>query len=461
MWIRIISITALAAAACSPVTLAQDGGATTDSGPADAAVGLVTVIVLDDQQAEPVEGVNVAFVEADGTLVSMKQSDATGRAEETVHAGALIAVGRVTVTAENEYRVEIVTGVQPGDVIEMGPGEPNRTGNNLGMATAHLASAQAGATAYYAGDCNLNSLDPANPTADFTQQFIDDSCTRGATNIDLLGVAVDATGPIAYTTIDNAMPGGTFTSGAWNTAINQVDFTLSNAPYDATLDLSAQMYRDDIEYSFPGMLTTLDSVLAGDGGSFSLRYPAAFAEKVYQQVQIRTTDGSGLLSWSRNLSPVAGTQALNLTSDMLPQLDQVLFDDSTPEQPMWTYRINGAAPDATGILHAAFMRDSLGDEIYIVVVVGPPDLPSPFQLPVLPPDLITRPVTGENVWPPPPAATVLAGFTGLIEASFITGGWDQMRQSRPVGILFSDTPLPRSAPLGSTIRLSAGGVLPN
>ncbi|HTM21463.1 MAG TPA: hypothetical protein VL172_13175 [Kofleriaceae bacterium] len=461
--LRLIALAAACApAACSPVTLSQDAaGETIDSGPADAAAGLVTVIVLDDVAAEPVEGVNVAFIEADGTLVSMQASDVSGRTQETVHAGALIAVGRVDDSgSETQYRVEVVAGVQPGDIIEMGLVEPQRSGNNLGTATVSLAGTHPGATTYLAGSCFLNDQTSAVTQAQtFPYDFRDDRCTRGATNVDVLGIALDDSGPIAYTTIDDVMPNDTKVSGSWNTAINRVDFDLSNAPYDAGVQNDAKMFRDDIEYQFDQMLTPLDSILAGDGATFSLRYPAAFADMVQQTVEIDKMDNSAISMWARNLSPVAGSQALDLTDDMLPLVDQATFDFADPAHPTWNYRVNGATPDATAQINVAFLRDVAGDEIFLVLVVAPPDNPSPFVMPELPTSLIQRPGTGENVWPPPDAATTLAYFSGIYEASFVTGGYEQFRQNRPTGVIFGEDQVPRNAPLGATVRISAGGLL--
>lgn len=460
--------------ACSPVTFKADGGAdddssTSDANSYDAGPGAVTVTVYDQRTADPLGGAKVAFFNKNGTLAGMHLTSGAGVATESIFPGGIIAVGIVQDLAEDgvQYRVDVVAGVNPGDNIEVGPLGPEPTYNQIGSANVNFPNGYSGATQYYAGDCYLNFT---TVPGTYTHYFYDDRCTHGAGTVDLLAVAADNAGaPLAYAIIPGviANSGTTYTAGAWNIDYNRINLSLLNAPFAGTLDLRGNLYRGspNISYQYNGLTDPVGDVVASGNSTADVVFPPNFADKVSLEVQLRSTASDQLVGWASNLAPSAGARSINLTDDMLPLVDQVSYDAiSDPGRPQWNFRINGA-PEATSQLHAAFLQDPRDGSVYIITVFAPPGLPSPFKLPEIPNDLITRPANGdagadEPAWPPPADAAVFQVFSGLFDTTLFAG-YDQLKGARASGQLFGDGLIKPEAPVGALVRVSAGGTFGN
>ena len=466
--------------ACSPVEVGgnggsdagnggDDGGGGDGGGGSDAGPGLVTARVL-NQAVMPLPGAKVAFSKADGSLISVKTTDANGEASETMDAGGMVSAGLVIPSSDGtQYQVMTVVGAMPGDVIEFGPRTKAVTYNQLGSADFRFASDWSNAKSYTAGTGCSNASVPAPQPAGIstTYYFSDDRCSRGQTRYDLLGYAFtdsNQTAVGAWTQILDVQANnpGTYASEAWNANFDQLNAFMTKLPFDAKVELSAQMLHNGVTYE-PSGYNRQVSVSAGGNAAYAIPMPSGFSTKTLLDFSANSNDGTHFIGYAEMRDANNSTLTVDTSTLGYPQINDVTLDTSVAGRPAVTFNPDGAPPEsaeATLAFTNWFDPSGGSTDVWQWIVIAPPGAKSPLRAPALPNDFVVDPSGALPRWPAPPNLSVGALVAGMLEIGDLNG-WDEVRTKRGMSIVGDDSSLGVDAPVGAKSIISAGGIVPN
>lgn len=465
-------------AACSPVTPKGNGDGgndpdanTTDGGgEIDAGPGMVTARAL-DMDGQPLAGVNVVFSQADGTLIGMATTTATGEVSETVPQDAIVSFGLSQTRAKSTdgtYVVQIIMGVQPGDTVEASLGTSGG-GNNEPLGTANLmfSTLHAGSEEYSVGHrCQSRYAGPNEQT--FSMAFDANRCSGRATTLDLLGIAWNVPPApaertaLAWTMFDDVQIGAanTFTSTGWNTNFAQFNAFYTNTPYDGDLELDVGLIRDGIDYAFGGFDDSVGPLTAGQNAAYVVPVPAAFTQTLNVGAQYTSTARDRLLLHQTNLMPTTTSNSVDLSGLGYPSISSVTLDTAMPGRPAYRWTADGAIPSAAQALIGLTLWSDVGSE-WAVLVLAPVDSSAPLRMPALPNTFLADPTSLSPRWPPPAAVAPWQNVVGLLESGD-HADFAALRTQRGLSALLGNGQfLSPTAPIGTRSIISAGGQFGN
>ncbi|HUH02666.1 MAG TPA: Ig-like domain-containing protein [Kofleriaceae bacterium] len=464
----------LTLAACSPITPKGDGDGGNDpdantndgGGGDDAAPGMVTARAL-DMEGNPLAGVNVAFSQADGTLIGMATTTASGEVTETVSQEAIVSFGLSETQPKSNnglYTVQIIMGVQPGDTVEVNMGSPfgGRLSESLGTANLMFPSLHAGTDHYIVGN-KCNNTYVSNTTLSFPMDFYSNSCSGRATTLDLLGVAWNANNaPLAWTMFEDVQIGAanTFTSTGWNTNFAQFNAFYTNTPYDGEIRLDVGLMHDGIDHGIGGFNRTVGPLTAGQNAAYVVPVPAAFTDSLHVKAEYTGTARDRLLMHQTNLMSTTTSNSVDLSGLGYPSISSVTLDTSMPGRPAYRWTADGAIPSAAHALLGFSLWSDLGSQ-WAVLVLAPADSTAPLRMPALPNTFLADPLTLSPRWPPPAALEPWQNVVALFESGDHADFAALRTQRGLTGLIGNGQFLSPTAPIGSRSIVSAGGLFGN
>lgn len=397
-----IFVLPLLAAACG-------GGGGVANG--DGGSGDTSVVVSVEQGGTPLGGVDVVFHDADGAPLQSAVTSAGGQVSAELAAGSMVTV------LPPSGPIRTITGLEPGDRITVSVGDQDPPA--FASIEASFEGPVSGAASYvvHLGCASETAVAPDPISVAFPA-----SCRSADDTVDVFAVARDGTNAYLATTyvkgvaaptrgevIDVALP-------AWDMNPETFTLTLSNVPADAAKDPSASGGPVS-----SGLARTLPRDLLGDAVDFGTE--ADFSEAQAYEVSLDQTSviGAQTIASTRVESAhvaVAGAHALDLASDLMPQID-VSLDAADPSRPAASY-----ATSAPSGAVAASVRFEYADPAPVAwEILG--EASGSARAPALPTDLADR-------WAPPSAADIavtvsavrsseLAGYAAVRQSGSLTG----------------------------------------
>jgi hypothetical protein len=295
--------------------------------------------------------------------------------------------------------------VQPGDDIALGPW-PTTTRDPIGTLTVNLPGTLAGATQYLV-DLGCNAVWAVDPAVGPSTLTVYSNCVNADGTFTAVATAYDgAYNVVGFASLlDAPAPDGPaeITLPAWRTDVASLDFVVTGAPDDASsLSVDLMPFRGTVPF-----IESWAMPLFGDG-TVSLSYVPDTFDRAIQEMQVRLEDGGILLYHTR--APIQPSPfVIDVATMVPPRVHDVVYDVTPAEEPRAAWITDGDMTATDGASLA--VEWTTPAHHYLWIVVGPPDLTSPFAFPPMPDELATLRV-------PPGAA--LVGNVGFQDASFAT-----------------------------------------
>ena len=384
--LHLFPLVCLGAAACG--SIAADPDATPpDSTPIQADAnprGPVQVTVLTmDRDERPYEGATVVFVEADGTVVARKTSDAAGHASADMLPGASVTVAWLRADGA---RLVTLLDVDPGDEILVG----GRKGRDFGTMTATTQvtiAPQPGAMYHYVyTSCGTLYYADANQP-----QNIQWYAGCQGDNRDYLAVAIDPnSNAVRSSVVMNQQPSATVSiPGSWQYAPT-FRGSYTNIPSTVgSLNLERRLRSNgwDAYYSSGYAQVT------GAAAAIEIPYTPNALDDMRLTTQIYPVPpGQGGIYYQnqmiRAVRQPGSSYGVDLGSLLLPWVGQPTLDVNT-RMITWPQQGTGGTPDA-GVIDMYYYRmvppPGGGNPVYQYYSwrVIAPGLTSPLTLPQLP-----------------------------------------------------------------------------
>jgi hypothetical protein len=411
-----------------------DADTTPDATPPDAMIppGEVTLTLLQD--TTPLEGVDIVFSNADGTLISHMLTDSAGQATETVPYHAMITVlnAEVAGVGPSNYFSYTLATVLPGDsitldVVNIGGGDGGTPGLD-GTVTVDWPGEQTGATEYQVSDGCRDATEDApgggGDPPDTTAELGINCRVPGGANHHLLAQAVEA-GGMGVDTLHGAAylkdvaAGTTATLPAWSTNYEGPSVDVGNLPKGAL-----GVFGDGT-FTLDGITFDLadGGFFFGGGGTFDVLVPQGIgADSVLSQAGLFYSDGSsfdGISVITVNQAGLGTDLSHDLVNDALPGVINGMLVASNPARPSlsWTSLGDTSAADLAQI--AIDWEAGKGTESHSWLVRFNPGTSGPWRLPELPAALSAF----------APDATTVYDILQILyaDASYVTADWDTIR----------------------------------
>ena len=429
----------VAAPACGKVRLpgsGSDGGEPGDDGGGDidaAEPGPVTVTVLSfDGQRTPVEGVQVAFFDADGSHRVTLDSNGDGVATADLSpGGAVVAFVDAAPLGASSMAARAVLAVAPGDQIVIG-GEPLVGGTTVSNMTITLpAVTGAGEYIVYTPCGTFSSGNNVVPLAFFAGCDLD--------SFAYLATASGDAGPSFLREEDaTVIPGGNYNAmGAWQMTPTRA-FRFTGVPDEADyVDTGVFGYRVG-EQQLNVFLTRDAAEATSDTLTLRPQRMPSYDQTMYWTLVRAEQAALGSFNVVHWLDPDAATE-WNLSELMLPWMGPIGFDAATRRA---GWRMVGAGTwDATYLTVVASRNDGETFRETQWFIVAPPGIEE-IVLPELPAELAEYYLPDpENVY----------AYGQIVESSEMDG-YPAARQKG-----FDPMYFPRHEPLGSVTRASFSG----
>jgi hypothetical protein len=324
----------LPVAACGSVSSFPDGGGS-DATSADASQtpdavvrGTVKVTVIDPTSIAPAVGVQVVFLDPDGTVATRVATDGQGKAQGDVLPGGSVTSVIVTGTT---YSMETIQAVKPGDDLVMNYLNTPQDNTLIGTYGVTYPTYPGASTYTLYGPC-----DPAGPAGTNPLTItMNISAFCKQTTMDLVVVAYDQTGtPLAY----NEKPGVAFVANDSTTLANNwlplktLNASYTNVPVDVASIALEHQAPDSYGYRLAQNGVPQSGVLALSG---TVVTPAA--------AFIRSTFNSSSGPTQERLARIAGSVlAYNLDVDgqLLKWIQAPTF---TPETATLSVTLTGSS----------------------------------------------------------------------------------------------------------------------
>jgi len=386
-----------ALAACSPVVAhTPDAPPTIDSSPDAPGHGMVSVKVYDpNNTAAVVVGVPVVFIEADGTQVGHPATGADGVASADVHANA---TATVVITTQGSTQMQTVTGLQPGDMIILGP--TNGTPTSAGTFSVTFPSFS-GATNYDVyGPCGST-----NGTALTLVLQMQTDCKLDT--MDITVVPKDASGnPLVYLTKTGVafVAGGSTTVTGNYTGLSPFTASYTNINAIVTSINVSRAVPDGLGFSKSTQGTPAN-------GTLSLLAPGPAGTKAIVTSNFSTATGGQL--FQQAIPGNGQTYGLDVGASLLPWLGAPTYDLTTHKLTVTT-DTTGTTNDAPDLFfaQAAYSRTvgmTTTSYAWLIFAAAPGELTLP-TLPVDVGDVMSKATD-----------TPQGTFAGMVEADTLNG----------------------------------------
>ncbi len=203
--------------------------------------GAVKVTALETQQSgQPSVGIEVLFMEPDGSLAARLRTDSNGKAQANVLAGSSVTV--IWPTGPTSTILETITQVKPGDDLRMYDGFA-QYGQTVDPPPTHMLNvnypAFSGATQYY----TYGSCGSGYSTTTSSQLTFYAACETST--MDVVVLAYNASGPAGFLVRSGVTPGqgSVSLSGAYQ-SLSSFNANLTNIPGTVS-NLSVYRYTGD------------------------------------------------------------------------------------------------------------------------------------------------------------------------------------------------------------------------
>ena len=260
----------------------------TPSGPDAAAIGMVSVHVVDEGAA--VANATIVFSLPSGEVGSTAMTNASGDATGTITAGGSVTAA---FTSNTTHLLMTAFDVQVGDQLVLGvPSGPPGAGAAQGSVAVAYPSTVTNATSYASdvGCAQMSGSTTGTVTIPLTA-----SCQATAGTFDVISFATDTNGALLAYSVAAALTvpgsGNTLnqTMPAWRTDAATATLTVSNAPPDQMVVAKADIHDDPVQYSqFPQVRVT---VTAGGQASVAPSWPKSVGNAVSWIVQVPYPSG--------------------------------------------------------------------------------------------------------------------------------------------------------------------------
>jgi hypothetical protein len=427
-------------AACGSV---KDVGHLPDAPPApdagiDAAThGTVHVTVLDPSgSGVPAAGMRVVFLDPDGSLVKTATTDASGKAEADVRAGA--SVTSVAFAPQTTaYQIETVFAVQPGDDLILGSKDTVTT--TIGTFTVTYPAYTVATPASYTvgGPCGFVTVPApagAPPPTTATLSFTSD-CKLDT--MELVVIANDATKALGFLTktgVPFAANGSANLSGAYQPALG---FT------GTYTNVNANVANLNMRRKVPdGLAPAASATATPPTASQVLNITGAIGTAAQVETQVQNTSRAQQLV-RKVLAGAKPFDDMDLGATLLPWLGIPTLDAATGKitLPVDTTGTGTATPDIVEVIATYRRTDPVtGATTGFTWALFSPVL-GDITLPKLPPD-------AGNVMPAP-SDTILRVLAAAFESDAVAS-YDAVH-SDPFGSLPRYT---GNRPLGTMLRTS-------
>ena len=325
--------------------------------PPDGSTAAATVRVVDP--AGPREGIDVVFHDAAGAVTGHSKTDARGEVVGTVTPDAIVTVASI---GDGTRALTSVLGVEAGDVLEIAIPWGARAARTVGTVAVSFPSGPAGTDNYQviAGCATAASQAPTTLTL-----AISEPCAVGG-RVAILALATAGGGVIGYAVAD-ADAAGTPTLvalPAWRTDLITLDVA-TTSPAGAEVFVATRLDQGATSWFAGG----------GMPPALSVSRPAAFGDSAVVHGFVRWTEVPAFASVASRTAPIPGAFQLDVASETLPRVRDLVVDSSDLASPVITWRYDGDPTTADGAV-ASLRWDDEGDDPLVWNFVAPPG-PSP------------------------------------------------------------------------------------
>lgn len=328
-------------------------------------------------EGNPAEGIPVFSHEVDGSYIVSLLTNASGEVtfDDFPAGGAVTApVSPFIGEFSDEHQLTSITGVQLGDVLTLGnsrvfPGA--RLTPAIGNASIALPTAAiADATSYRIYiPCRRVSTDTVGETLSLS---LHEECIKADNTIDAFAIAEDESGTRLAYTLKTAIPVtgvapnlvASASLSGWKTDWARLRLNLQNAPFDDVEPEGLfQGYKDGLLIETENFSDIEEKLSMGEEGFFARNcVPNLIDDAAYLVGISSPSQAFSLIATRENLSLTSGssiTRSIDLTSDLLPAIENIEVTDFNDLAVTWTTADEGVACKGSP------MPDSL-----ITVVVG-------------------------------------------------------------------------------------------